>query len=487
MEAAEVPPPGSLKRTVVRGAIWTGGANAIAIALSAVTGLALARILSPADFGIQAAIVTVTAFFTTITDIALGTAIVQRNDFRQAELSTLFWSGVGASIVVWVCLALGAPQFARLFSTPALIGALPVASLTVMIAGFAIVPTALLRQRLEFSRVARAQAFGALAGAAAAVAVALAGGHYWALVSYSLVSATLTMVVVVHGARWTPSPIFAPSQLASIRLYAGSMISFQSVNYWSRNLNSLLIGRFLGIDALGFFNFGQRLVGTPLQLLNGSLAPLLHPAFASMGADAARQRQAYLRVARVMALITFPLGAILFAVAEPLVMTLAGPAWVPSVTVVRAFALLVAVQPVNALCGPVFMARDAAHIMLRCAIIGAIAAVAAMLMMLPLGVGGVAFGYSMAYALVAAPVSSIVAARLIGAGPRDLAKALTRPAVAGVITLAVLTVARSIVLPAIHPAFSLAILIGLSILALAVIAGPTIRQLIDASRHGAAA
>ena len=425
-----------LRAALVRGAAWTAAANAGASLLNVVVALALTRLLTPDDFGIQTAVVTVTAYFGSVVDTGLGSAVVQRDDLDQAELSSIFWSGLAASVVLYVIVLAAAPLVARLFSSATLDVVLPVAALNVIVLGVAVVPAALLRRRLAFGTVARAQAGGALAGAAVAIGIATAGGHYWALIGYGLAAVVVQTVLVCRASGWVPSRTLDLSHLVKVRGYAGSMMTFLTVNYWSRNLDDILIGRFFGIAPLGFFSVAQRLVAAPLQLLTGSLAPLLHPTFAAMGDDVPRQRVAYLDLVRVTALVTFPVAAALWVLAEPLVLIVAGAAWLPSVAVVRALALLAAIQPVNALCASVFMARDAAHVMLRCAVVGAVAVVAGMVCGLPYGVAGVAWGYSIAYLLVAAPVSTLTAFRLLGGRFVELSRALALPLLAGTAVLA---------------------------------------------------
>ena len=488
LEKAEIPfaesGAPSLRATVVRGAMWTGWANATAILINTITGLALARLLTPEDFGVQAAVLTVTAFFNTVFDVSVGTAVVQRKDLREDELSSIFWSAIVASLIVFLLIAGAAPFFATVFSSQELRLALPAAALNVLVVGIGIVPSALLRQRLAFSTVARAQATGAVFAAITAAIVALSGGKYWALIAYTLMASGVATAWVSIASKWRPSLVLVPAHLASVRSYAGSMMAFQAVNYWSRNLNNVLIGRFLGIGPLGFFNLGQRLIGAPLQLLQGSFAPILHPAFARMDQDVSRQRNAYLGVVRVTSLFTFCLGAALFVLAEPLVLTVAGESWRPTVDVVRAFGLLVAIQPVNMLSGPIFMARDAAHVMFRCATAGAVAVVLGMVIGLRYGLAGVAWGYTIAYVVVAAPLSTITAFVMIDGRVRDLMFALRRATFSAVVVLAVLALAQSSIGPIASPQLSLAVMSLLLLVVFAVAAGGTMRELIAGAREG---
>ena len=479
-----VPPVrGGLGATLVRGAAWTAAANVMASALSAAVGLALARLLTPADFGIQAAVVTITVFFGTVLDLSLGSAIVQREELDHAHLSSLFWLGLAGSGVLYLAVAAAGPLVAVLFNAPEVRRALPVAALSIVLLGAAIVPAALLRRRLAFSSIARAQAAGAVVASGVAVAIALAGGHYWALIGYGLASVCVSSALVLRAARFAPRGRVRLAHLAPVRGYAGAMMSFLAVNYWSRNMDDVIIGRALGVGSLGIFNFAQRLVGAPLQLLTGSIAPLLHPTFAAMGDDVRRQRGAYLDLAHVTALATFPVSAALFVLAEPIVLVVGGERWRGSAAVMRALCLLSAVQPVNMLCGAVFMSRDAAHLMLRYATIGAVAVVTGMLVGLHWGVAGVAWGYAIAYATISAPTSTLNALGLLGGGRRALARALTLPLAIGVAMLGV-ALALGVVVPMlVPPSVARAATLVVTGLALAAALLPAARRVFAARRR----
>lgn len=468
--------------TLAHGAAWTTAANVGASLLNFIVALALARLLAPGDFGVHTAVITVTAFFSTLTDTGLGSAVVQREDLDERELSSIFWGGLALMIVAYGLIVLASPLAAHLFSAPALTAALPVGALGIIVSGAMIVPTALLRRRLDFGAIARARGMGTLAGAGVAVLTALAGGRYWALIGYSLTSAVVNGAFVRRAYRWTPAFSFEVRQLAKVRGYAGSMTAFVTVNYWARNLDHVFIGRFLGLAPLGLYSFGQQLVSAPLQLLTGSLAPLLHPTFAAMGDDVPRQRAAYLDLVRVTALLTFPGAAMLWVLAEPVVRTIAGDAWLPSVPVMRALAPLAAIQPVNMLCGAIFMARDAAHVMLRCSLVGAAAVVAGMLYGLQYGIAGVAWGYTVAYLLVSAPVATLVAYRLLQGRMALLARALGPPLIAGAAVLLSELALSSALADTLPPTMALTVMIAFSVTALALLFAPTARRVLRGRR-----
>lgn len=428
---------GGLSGGLLRGAAW----NATATLTSAVTGLAvaaaLARLLAPSDFGVQTVVVTVAGFFVVLAEQALGSAIVRDPTLDGVALSSLFWGACGASAVVYVALYLAAPTLAAAFGVPGAARLLRVAALAVVAIGATVVPFGVLTRRRAFRALATAQAAATASAGLVAIAVAAAGWGAWALVAQGLTAAVVRGAGLWALSGWRPALSFDGAHVRRVGGHAGAVAASVGVNYWSRNMDTLLIGRFVGVVGLGYYNVAYRLVGAPIQLLAGNVQPLLLPTLAALGDDVARQRAAYLQVVRLTALVMFPAAAVLWAAAGPLVGALAGPTWEDSVPVVRALAPLAAIQPVNALSGPVLVARGASGLMLRLTLLGAAAVLCGMALGLPYGAAGVAHGYVAAYVLVAAPASSIVAIRVVlGGRARDLARALLTPALVGGAALA---------------------------------------------------
>jgi PST family polysaccharide transporter len=187
------------------------------------------------------------------------------------------------------------------------------------------------------------------------------------------------------------------------------MAANATINHWSRNLDTVIIGHFLGIVPLGLYNLAQRLVAAPAQFASAGMRPLLHPAFARISNDLPRMRRGYLELVRITALLTFSLSAVLVTVAEPLVLAIAGPRWLGSVPLLRILAVLSALQPVNVLASSLFLTQNAPAVLLKSNIVTAAGLIGGMLAGLRWGTPGVAAGYVIVYVLLVVPCGSLLA------------------------------------------------------------------------------
>jgi PST family polysaccharide transporter len=217
--------------------------------------------------------------------------------------------------------------------------------------------------------------------------------------------------VVYLASGWRPTRDFRIADVRPFAAYAGGMAGFTTVNYWSRSIDVMLIGGAFGAAAVGYYSLAYRVIGMPIQLVAGALRPIMHPALVAMNGDTERMYAAYLRLMRFTALVALPFAALLYCTADVLVATLWGDEWKPVGAILRALALLAAVQPLNALSAPIYMATGATSLMFRQSMLQAAILVSAMLAGLQFGLAGVAWGYSIAYAVLVMPIATGVVIR----------------------------------------------------------------------------
>jgi O-antigen/teichoic acid export membrane protein len=431
-------PVAGLRSQFARGFAWTTAETYGSAAITFFFTAWLARLLSSHDFGLAAAASVVTLFFFVLVD-SLSSTIVQHRDATREQISAAFWYSEVVLLTIYTVIFFAAPVAAAVTNAPELSGILRVAGLQLPILGMLLVPLALLRAALRFRELALCQIAGAIAAGALAVMAARAGYGYWALILQGLILIGVRATLIWWRSRFVPVLSARANDLLPLVRYSGGLAGFTTVNYWSRNMDILLIGRVFGAQSLGYYSLAFRLIGTPVQLVGGALRPLLHPTLVAMTGDQPRIRSAYLRVVRATALITFPLAALLWGGADRIVHLVWGPGWQPVADILRGLALLAAVQPVNSLSGAIYMTRGATGLLFKLSIFNAVVIIVAMLIGLPFGVTGVAVAISLAYALILAPLSSGIAlVRLLDGSASQLVRALLPGLLVGIAVAGIL-------------------------------------------------
>lgn len=168
---------------------------------------------------------------------------------------------------------------------------------------------------MAFNRIAKIELGATVVGAFTGIGAALAGWGVWSLVFQSLAVALVTTVLLWVLSTWRPKWSFRRADLHAIAHYSLNLLGFNIINYFARNADYLLIGRFLGAQALRYYTLAHRIMLYPMQNISSVLVRVMFPAFSRLQEQLERFRRAYLRVAASITLVTFPLMMGLMALA----------------------------------------------------------------------------------------------------------------------------------------------------------------------------
>jgi PST family polysaccharide transporter len=388
------PPASNLRRQVTHGAAHTGAAQAVRLLTQIGSALVLSRLLSPADFGLVAMAWPILAFANLFQDLGLSQAVVQKSSITREEINTLFWINITVSGGLAFILALLGPLvgiFYRDERTGFLTSAM---SLTTLASGFGAQPGAILNRRMEFGFLAIIDAAGAIAGLSISVAWALIAPSYWALYAGALVSALVATLGSWLAAGWAPSRPRLAAGWRELLNFGAGLTGFNVANFFARNFDNVLIGRFLGTVALGLYDRAYKLLLFPLQQINNPLSRVMYPALSRLVADPGRYRSAYLRTLGQLLLVVLPGVAFMTATADDLIPILLGEKWRAAGPIFGALGFAGLLQPLNNTSGWLFISQGRTSEFMRWGILGAVTSVIAFTMGLPYGPFGVAAAYA---------------------------------------------------------------------------------------------
>jgi PST family polysaccharide transporter len=392
-------------------------------AITLVSLAILARLLRPSDYGLLGMAVVVTGFVEVFKDLGTSSALVQRKELPDELTNSVFWMNVLLGFLAAAILAIMAPWVALFYQEPAVTAVILVLSISFGVSGLSVVHQALLIRQMAFEKLARVEISSGLVSALIAIAFAATGRGVWSLVAASLASSTLGTVLLWWVSAWRPTWQVHWRSIRSIISYSLNLSGFNVLNYVTRNSDNLLVGRYLGGTALGYYSLAYNLMLFPLQNISWVVGRVLFPAFAQVQYDNTRLRQAYLRVCSMIASVTFPLMFGMLALAGPLVETVYGSQWTSITTVVMILAPVGMVQSVLTTVGQIYLAKGRTDWMFRWGLVTSLMAALAFLVGLAGGISGVAFAYAVATILLVYP-NFAIPFRLIDLRVRDLALAL---------------------------------------------------------------
>jgi PST family polysaccharide transporter len=452
---------GSLTQRTLAGVSWAFAARFAGQIVQFAITATLARLLLPSEFGLVAMCGVFTGFAVVFVDLGLAGALLQRKEIEERHLSSAFWANLAAAVVVAAAIAGAAPAIAAFYDQPRLVSLTIVAALPVVIGAPAVVHFALLRRALNFRRLGLIDLAGALFGGAVAIAAAAAGAGVWSLVVMGSASTAARSFLFWRSTSWRPRLLFDRSAMRELWGFGGSLAGSMSVNYWSANIDNLLVGRFAGVSALGFYSRAYNTMMIPLWQILGSTTTVMFPALASIQDERARVKSAHLRAVRLISLVAFPTLVGLAVVSDDFIVAVFGSRWSGSIPMLRVLCIGGIFQVLLATGSWIFQSQGRTDWMLRWAVVRFVALIAAFAVGVHWGALGVCVGYTVSTFALAVP-GLVTAGRLIGCSLVDVAGAVWRAAAGALLMGAAVLCIRLLVAGPSHawPALLLSVAVG---------------------------
>jgi O-antigen/teichoic acid export membrane protein len=379
------------------------GSQLISLAATAV----LARVLSAADYGLFGMVGTFTALILVFTDLGLSWATVQRKEITQPQIDALFLINTAAGLFLWIVSACSGKFLVSFYHRPELAGILGLLGASFLFSGVSAQPLALLQRQMRFKEITLCSQLSTMAGAAVGVGAALGGSGYWALVIQAVVQQFVFAASLLAWGEYRPTLPRTICGVAGLLSFGGYMAGYGAINYFSRNLDNVLVGRFCGVEQLGYYSRAYFLMTLPTLLASGMLSGVMIPALSALQDDRERMAAAFLRSVRWIALFGFPIAMGLAACAPELVRLIYGPRWSPVVPMLLWLCVAGVLQPLQSAVGWLYVATGRSRAMFFVGFGASALTVAAFFVGIRSGAVGVARAYAVTNTCLALPVMLI--------------------------------------------------------------------------------
>ncbi len=432
----------SLRSSIISGMKWSSLSQAGRQVMQLATTAVLARLLGPSDFGLVGMATVVIGFVAIFKDLGTSAAVIQKKEVNERFLSSIFWVNVGFGFLSMAALFLIAPLAGSFYHETRVGPIMRLLSLSFFISGLSAVQQSLLVKDLAFSKLARIEIFATLSGSSIGIGTALVGSGAWSLVYQSLANTAVTTLLLLWICKWRPRFIFDWVEVKAVSRYSMNLTGFSILNFFERNADYIIIGRFLGAIDLGYYTLAYKLMLYPLQNISAVLARVLFPVYSRIQEDNFLFKKAYLKAAALIAMVAFPMMAGLMVISRPLILTIFGEKWKPVITLLLILAPVGMIQSIVTTIGSIYTAKGRTDIMFRVGMVTTILAVAAFFVGLRWGIIGVASAYGIVEVLATYP-NMWFPYRLIDMKVRELAAVLWRPLICSVAMAAIVWLAGS--------------------------------------------
>ncbi len=269
----------NLSQQTVSGLSWQMLASVVKFVAKFGIGVVLARLLPPEDFGIVGLAYIATGFASTLADLGLGPALIQKNEITERHVRVSQTISVLMAAVMAVALYGVAGFVADFFNDARVEPVLQVLALTFLFSGFSITAGALLMRRLAFDVTVKIELLASIIGyGGLAIALAASGYGYWSLVWGTIAQTVLSAVLTYLSARHSLLPLIAKSEVKDLFSFSAGMSLSSTVNYFARQGDYFVVGRLMSATSLGLYSRAFTLMEMPHSFLGSALSRVLFPA-----------------------------------------------------------------------------------------------------------------------------------------------------------------------------------------------------------------
>lgn len=353
--------------------------------------IVLARLVDPAAFGVAAMVMVFTALGTVFVDSGTGMALIQRQHTTADEETSTFAINLAISFVACAALIAFAKPIASFYGRPELVNLCFAMSLVFPLNGLAVVPDALLTQRLRFELRTRVELGSSVLAGLIAVGAASIGWGVWALALQAIASIASRMVLLYLVSGWLPRGRFRSADARSVTSFGGYMLAAGLIDTAYTRLQSVLIGRLFSAGDLGHYTLAQNTQQAPASFASAILNRLGLPLLSAVKADLVEARRT-LRTALRLSLFAFvPAMSVIAVLAVPIVRVVYGVRWTPAGELLAILALGAIPWPAHVLNLVGMNSQGHPRLVFRVEVIKKVVAVALLLVAAPFGLTAIAW------------------------------------------------------------------------------------------------
>ncbi|MCF2491094.1 lipopolysaccharide biosynthesis protein [Dyadobacter sp. CY347] len=339
----------------------------------------LARLLSPSEFGVLGVVTVFITFFNILSDIGIGSGIVQNQNLDSRDTSDIFKLSVLLSITLAIAFFLFSYLIADFYSNKEYIKICQLLAINLFFSSIAVVPRNLLIKARAFKVTGLIDTCTALFTGIFAIFLALNNFSYYSMIWRSIVSS-----VIVFSLYYIFSGLKLQSKISLVGIrkiagYSSYQFAFNFINYFSRNLDNILIGKYMGNASLGVYGQAYQLMIYPIAYLTNVITPVLHPILAKFQDNKPVIFQEYTKVAGVLATLGFPISIFIFFAADEIIITLLGRQWLEVIPILKILSFSVWLQMILSSSGSIFQAAGRTDLLFLSGFLSAVLTIASIL------------------------------------------------------------------------------------------------------------
>ncbi len=428
-----------IRKNVTQGLKWVSAGQGLNYLIQFLLWAILARLLPPTSFGALSVAMVAANLVTVFNELGMSTAIVQRQELEPRHLNAAFLICIAIGFSFVAIAAVASPFIAAYFKNPTITSLVMILAGKYLVDSFGIIHEATLRRELSFRNLSIIDIWSNLVYSGVTLTLAVSGLGIVSVGWGYLASSLVRVSQLWAKSSFRPNFTFDKTGFKDLFHYGRNIMGYKFINYFTGNLDVVLVGKFLGTSALGFYSLALALANFPRVKLSQLVSNIAFPAFSRMQADFEQVRQGYLKIIRYMAVINFPLLVGLMLLAPQFVLLVYSSKWLPLVLPLRILCVYGICFALTTFIGTVFESVGRPDYSLKYCLISLGSVAIAIMSGVKQGLVGIAVALAV-YAIAMNIIGHLMVKRVIQLPFRHYLKALVPATISSVIMAAGLLV-----------------------------------------------
>lgn len=375
----------SNKLKVLSGFIWSYAERCGAQGVSFIVSIILARLLTPADYGLVSLLNVFISIANVFVQSGFGSALIQKKNADNVDFSSVFFFSIAMGCFMYAVLFFWAPLIADFYNESQLISIIRVMALSLIIGGINSVQQAYVQKTMQFKRFFYSTLIGTIVSAIVGIIMAYTGFGVWALVGQQISNQVVNTIVLWFTVKWRPAFVFSINRTKRLFSFGWKLFCSGLLDTVYNNIYSLIIGKFYSAADLGYYNRGKQFPILIVTNINGSISSVVYPMMAKLQDESDYLKRFVRRSIVTSTFLIFPAMAGLAAIAQPLVRLILTDKWLPAVPFIYFCCFTYAFWPVHTANLQAIKALGRSDIFLRLEIIKKVVGIIVLLITLPMG------------------------------------------------------------------------------------------------------
>lgn len=399
----------SFKKTFFKNLFISGGYTYLSQLVIFFASFVTSRLLSPKDFGLVGLIAVFSGFITIFSDSGISMAVI-RSGYKETYYRGLNFLSIFIGVILCIITILFIYPISLFYKNPEIILPGIAIAFVFVLRSLSIVPAAVMQKEFRFGSAGKILLLSTLAGTISTIIMAYFGFKYWSLIWSQYITAIVSFLLTY---KITPK-LYAKTAIIVIRkafllarTLIKSLIGFNMINYWARNADNLVVGKYYGTADLGIYNRAYMMLQMPLNLITGIFSSVLLPTFVRYKNEGGDVETEYYFILKVISLINLPIAVILILFPEALVRLLWGTNWIQVAQLLPYFGLLVMTQTLTSTLGSLLVVQKEEKTLMYSGWISSAFMVTGIIIGSTISLASIASFYSLAYIILVLPFNIV--------------------------------------------------------------------------------